>query len=239
MKHSRVKLFVKADYLTSKADISHIIFPLVKSWLAFGSRKSFFNHWIYIYNCFCWYIIQIVEDRCYLSSEVKHATSCNEIIKNTESFLDKGWFSSQNIQYRIRRICQKGIYPMWWVQLFLHRAAPKRNATVWNQGFGISPNNCVDHVWAKCLPFQYTKLYIFFVWTNVANNSFAQIMASSLCTLDRFQYAPLRAFILKEVVRYLLSHVKVCVKSYRGIPTNRMHRMPTNSILYNLIMASR
>ena len=50
MKHSRVKLFVKADYLTSKADIIHIIFSLVKSWLAFGSRKSFFNHWIlYIY----------------------------------------------------------------------------------------------------------------------------------------------------------------------------------------------
>ena len=70
----------------------------------------------------------------------------------------------------------------------------------------------------------------------MANNSFAQIMASSLCTLDRFQYAPLRAFILKEVVRYLLSHVKVCVKSYRGIPTNRMHRMPTNNILYKLIM---
>ena len=46
-------------------------------------------------------------------------------------------------------------------QLFLHCAVPKKNATVWNQGFGISPNNCVDHVWKKCLPFQYTKLYIF------------------------------------------------------------------------------
>ena len=46
MKHSRVKLFVKADHLTSKADIIHIIFSLVKSWLAFGTSKSFFNHWI-------------------------------------------------------------------------------------------------------------------------------------------------------------------------------------------------
>ena len=46
----------------------------------------------------------------------------------------------------------------------------------------------------------------FFVWTNVANNSLVQII-SSLCTLDRFQYAPLRAFILKNVVRYLLPTV--------------------------------
>jgi hypothetical protein len=32
--------------------------------------------------------------------------------------------------------------------------------------------------------------------TNVANNSFAQILVSRLCTLDRFQYASLRAFTL-------------------------------------------
>ena len=47
MKHSRVKLFAKADHLTSKADIIHICFSLVKSWLAFGTSKFFFNHWIY------------------------------------------------------------------------------------------------------------------------------------------------------------------------------------------------
>ena len=100
MKHSRVKLFVKADYLTSKADISHIIFSLVKSWLAFGSRKSFFNHWIYIYNCFCWYIIQIVEDSCYLSSEVKHATSCNEILKKYRIIFGQGMI--QFTKYKIQ-----------------------------------------------------------------------------------------------------------------------------------------
>ena len=33
--------------------------------------------------------------------------------------------------------------------------------------------------------------------TNVANNSFAQILVSRLCTLDRFQHASLRAFPLR------------------------------------------
>ena len=134
MEHSRVKLFVKADHLTSKADIIHIIISLVKSWLAFGSSKSCFNHWI-LYNCFCWYIIQIVEDSCYLSSEVKHETSCNEIIKNTESFLDKGWFSSQNIKYRIRRICQKNIYPMWWVPIVSALCCSQKERNCLESGF--------------------------------------------------------------------------------------------------------
>jgi hypothetical protein len=66
-------------------------------------------------------------------------------------------------------------------QLFLHRAVPKKNATVWNQGFGMSPNNCVDHVWEKCLPFHYTKLYMFLcerTWqTTVLRKLWSQVCA--------------------------------------------------------------
>ena len=94
MKHSRVKLFVKADYLTSKADIIHIIFSLVKSWLAFGSRKSFFNHWIIYINI---YIIAFagISSRLLrtvvifqVRSNMQHLAMKSK--KNTESFLDKG-----------------------------------------------------------------------------------------------------------------------------------------------------
>ena len=46
-------------------------------------------------------------------------------------------------------------------QLLLHCAVPKKNATVWNQGFGISPNNCVDHVWKKACHFN-IRNYTFF-----------------------------------------------------------------------------
>ena len=86
MKHSRVKLFVKADHLTSKADIIHIIFFSSKVMVSIWYQQVLFQSLDFIF--FWRYIIQIVEDSCYLSSEVKHATSCNEIIKESESLDD-------------------------------------------------------------------------------------------------------------------------------------------------------
>ena len=169
-----------------------------------------------IYHPNCWRTVVIFQVR----SNMQHLA-----MKSLKKIRIIGWFSSQNIKYIIQCICQKAFSRCDEFQLFLHCAVPKKNATVWNQGSGISHNNCVDHVtmFGKNACHFNIRNYTFFVWTDVANNSLAQII-SSLCTLGRFQYAPLRAFILNNVVRYLWSHVKVCVKSYRGIPTNRIHR---------------
>ena len=107
-------------------------------------------------------VLLIYHPNCWGQSlSFKWGQTCNILQWNHKKNRIIGWFSSQNIKYIIQCICQKAFIRCDEFQLFLHCAVPKKNATVWNQGFGISPNNCVDHVWKKCLPFQYTKLYIF------------------------------------------------------------------------------
>ena len=158
MKHSRVKLFVKADHLTSKADIIHIIFSLVKSWLAFGTSKSFFNHWIL-------YVLLIYHPNCWGQLlSFKWGQTCNILQWNLKKYrIIFGQGMIQFTKYKIQNsthLSKKHLSDVMGSNCFCTVLFPKRT-----QLFGIrvciSPNNCVDHVWEKCLPFQYTKSYIF------------------------------------------------------------------------------
>ena len=104
VKHSRVKLFAKADHLTSKADIIHICFFSSKVMVSIWYQQVLFQSLdfiklvLLIYHPNCWRTVVIFQVR----SNMQHLA-----MKSLKKIRIIGWFSSQNIKYIIQCICQK------------------------------------------------------------------------------------------------------------------------------------